>query len=525
MVRASALPVILLLLFHSSFHCTEKRCVAALHYHTTITTFHSKPASTNRLRHHNKDLTVLQNQKRYLDLGETTNNRQRSCNSDWKYEILQTYTYGYDQYEHQQQNNITLPKILHELDPMEFPSVSQARNSCKYGRILIFSRNAPSAIDTGNEIVLAGTNSSLKINTDKFPNLMNHDSRIIVVASSSSKLREGDIIGLRERIEDGLLYPSSTTRYVHPPPYLEIALTSERQKIEVVYEDAYMAIVHKPEYLNTIGDDQRNDLQSCLPFLLRPPPDNNNQRFRSMTNSFQPPIPRPVHRLDRRTSGLVLVSKTNDVLQNLSKDFAERRIEKYYAAIVFGIPPIKIKDPQTYSYWNTIDYPIDGKRSMTLWRIICTFKSSAYNSNFTLLLCKPETGRYHQIRRHLSYCLGTPIVGDNKYDKGRLLAKKFRSLGMFLCSNMIVFQHPIKGWDILDDRTGDMSVTATCKTNIMGNNDLDSDFGMTNPLDITTNSVQFWKCSTAIDGKEQQGTIMFRVNIPLPSKFKTILGL
>mmetsp|Transcript_6848 Transcript_6848/g.14276 ORF Transcript_6848/g.14276 Transcript_6848/m.14276 type:complete len:128 (-) Transcript_6848:187-570(-) len=92
--------------------------------------------------------------------------------------------------------------------------------------------------------------------------------------------------------------------------------------------------------------------------------------------------------------------------------------------------------------FSIIDYPIDGKDAVTLWRVIQTVTTQEYGK-LSLLHCLPKTGRNHQIRRHLSYCLKTSIVGDNKYDGGGDMAKKTRELGMFLCSNRIEFVHAI----------------------------------------------------------------------------------
>jgi len=150
-----------------------------------------------------------------------------------------------------------------------------------------------------------------------------------------------------------------------------------------------------------------------------------------------------VLRLDRKTSGCVLVAKSKNAMRQFSHLFASRQVQKSYLAITFGIPSLDNNDSVTAidgKDYNVIDYPIDGKDAVTLWRVVLTITTPTYGK-LSLLHCLPKTGRNHQIRRHLSYCLQAPIVGDNKYDGGGDLAKETRKLGLFLCSNHIEFLH------------------------------------------------------------------------------------
>ena len=202
----------------------------------------------------------------------------------------------------------------------------------------------------------------------------------------------------------------------------------------VLYEDDWIAIVNKVEGIDTIGQ-KRNDLQSALPFILRPP----SMKEVKESDKY---LPRPIHRLDRGTSGCVLVAKSKQSMKHYSRMFAMRKINKAYYAIVFGHPSISHDGSLADESWKgycTINYPIDGKEAVSLWKVVTTVTSQRWGK-LSLLHVIPRTGRYHQIRRHLSYCLSCPIVGDPKYDGGGELANMSRQLGIFLCSNSIQFE-------------------------------------------------------------------------------------
>jgi RluA family pseudouridine synthase len=411
---------------------------------------------------------------------------------EWHYEILQTYPIlNVDQMEQ------SLPRFIHSINPNEYSSVSQAKKACRFGAIIV-SRDKDAFGKQSKEEDCV--DFDMYTTSDKFEVL--DQNRTIFIASPETTVVEGDVIAVRARIKDSF-YPSSCTGYVHPPAKIEC--------IEVIYEDDHISVVNKPELLSTIGE-KRQDLQSCLPFILSPP----LKKF--WPSHHSPSLPRPVHRLDRRTSGLVLVAKTKSALSTLSESFRAREIEKSYTAIVFGQPDNSSVDAvEDEDFWHAIDYPIDGKPSVTLWRSICSVETSAYGT-LTLLLCRPKTGRYHQIRRHLSYCLGTPIVGDNKYDKGRETARNARSLGMFLCSNAIEFKHPFpnndEAWSSIQSHSVLMAAEGASQSYSF------DDVFTHNPLDTLHTSVKIRVDTT---NPKRKDTI-FHMNIPLPAKFKDVLN-
>lgn len=133
--------------------------------------------------------------------------------------------------------------------------------------------------------------------------------------------------------------------------------------------------------------------------------------------------PKLVHRLDRETSGLVLVAQTTPAAAFFSEEFAQRRAKKTYFAIVSGTPKAAngiINAPLKRARVKGIDLAIvasvndkNGQEAITEYEVI------ASNENASILKLNPKTGRMHQLRAHLCH-LGHPILGDTKY--GGLLA-------------------------------------------------------------------------------------------------------
>jgi tRNA pseudouridine65 synthase len=147
----------------------------------------------------------------------------------------------------------------------------------------------------------------------------------------------------------------------------------------------------------------------------------------------------PLHRLDRGTSGALLFARTREAAAILSKSFEEGRMDKAYLALVRGTPPAE----------GLIDYPIpkseDGPRvpARTSFRLV--LRSPV--DRCSLVLALPETGRLHQIRRHLRH-LNHPLIGDVAYGSGAInrhyrAQYNFHRLGLHACS--LGFEHPVTG--------------------------------------------------------------------------------
>lgn len=149
-------------------------------------------------------------------------------------------------------------------------------------------------------------------------------------------------------------------------------------------------------------------VRAGLPFALTPPQMGTYATLRR---------PQPVHRLDKPTSGLLIVAKTKPAMVHLSLQFRDRKVKKTYSAVVNGIPPEPKEsvissisahelgvdvDPNSSDKWQLIDEPLDEKSAVTIWRALRYSKSLKANQNYlTLVELKPKTGRFHQLRRHM----------------------------------------------------------------------------------------------------------------------------
>jgi tRNA pseudouridine32 synthase/23S rRNA pseudouridine746 synthase len=194
--------------------------------------------------------------------------------------------------------------------------------------------------------------------------------------------------------------------------------------IDVVYRDDQLLVLNKPSGLLAVPG-RGADLQDCL----------------SARVQAEFPAALVVHRLDRDTSGLIVMALDPDSQRALNRQFAERRVQKRYAAVVFGCPTaasgtieLAMRKDFDHPPRHCID-PLQGRPARTAWRVLDR------GIDRSRLEIEPWTGRSHQIRLHLA-ALGHPILGDNLYAHPDALGMATRLL---LHAEHLSLAHPRDG--------------------------------------------------------------------------------
>lgn len=212
----------------------------------------------------------------------------------------------------------------------------------------------------------------------------------------------------------------------------EISLKPQDIPVEIIYEDKDIIVVNKPKgmVVHPANGNPDGTLVNSLMSICK-------DSLSGIGGEIRPGI---VHRLDKDTSGVIVVAKNDKAHINLSEQIKNHEVEKTYIALVKGV--VKANEA-------TIDMPIGrstkdrkkmavtktGKNAITHFKVIKRFH------NYTLLEVKIETGRTHQIRVHLSQ-IGYPIVGDTTYSNGK---NEWEIKGQCLHAKSLKFKHPITG--------------------------------------------------------------------------------
>lgn len=210
----------------------------------------------------------------------------------------------------------------------------------------------------------------------------------------------------------------------------EVEIKPQDIPLDVLYEDQDIIVVNKAKGM--VVHPANGNLEGTLVNALMA---RCKDSLSGIGGEIRPGI---VHRLDKDTSGVLLVAKNDKAHIELSNQIKNREVKKIYYALVRG----NLKDDEA-----TIDMPIarskkdrkkmavdkDGKNAITHFKVIERFQ------NYTLVEVKIETGRTHQIRVHLSN-IGYPIVGDMVYSNGK---NEFNVQGQMLHAKSIEFVHPI----------------------------------------------------------------------------------
>lgn len=209
---------------------------------------------------------------------------------------------------------------------------------------------------------------------------------------------------------------------------VEADIQPENLKLNIFYEDKDVAIVYKPKgmVVHPSPGHYSGTLVNGLMYQIKD--------LSGINGEIRPGI---VHRIDKDTSGLLMVAKNDVAHRGLVDQLVDKSVKRKYTALVHGSIP--------HDY-GTVDAPIgrnkkdrqsmdvvdDGKEAVTHFNVIERFK------NYTLIECELETGRTHQIRVHMKY-IGYPLVGDPKYGPKKTLDVG----GQALHAGVIGFEHPI----------------------------------------------------------------------------------
>ena len=211
----------------------------------------------------------------------------------------------------------------------------------------------------------------------------------------------------------------------------EIKIKPEKIEIETLYEDEYIAIINKPSGMLThpVSNEKSGTLVNALLYKYGCSLSDLNGEYRRGI----------VHRLDRNTSGLLIITKNNTAHEKISEMMKERKILKRYRTIVKGVmnENVVIDKPIGRSRSNPAKMCVaaDGKPSVTEACIIKRFDNATY------LDINLKTGRTHQIRVHLS-CINHPVYNDTLYGFGKM---KIKTDGQVLQSYKLVFTNPFNG--------------------------------------------------------------------------------
>jgi len=240
-------------------------------------------------------------------------------------------------------------------------------------------------------------------------------------------IREGQVILNGQAAKPNTLVESGMLAVVRVPASPDDEVLPQEMALDVIYEDDDLVAISKPAgmVVHPAHGHREGTLVNAL--LARYPK-------LAVGDAGRPGI---VHRLDRDTSGLIVVAKTDKALQHLREQFKQRKVKKTYLALVHGRPP---------SADGIVEAPV-GRNPRQRKRMAVLAGGRAARTSFhlmedlneySLLTVSPETGRTHQIRVHLAW-VGMPVVGDRVYGRQR------NHLGLrrqFLHAWRLSFQRP-----------------------------------------------------------------------------------
>ena len=220
---------------------------------------------------------------------------------------------------------------------------------------------------------------------------------------------------------------------IEPETPVEIDLEPENIPLDIVYEDDDVLVVNKPQgmVVHPAPGHPNHTLVNALMYYAP---------LSSINGELRPGI---VHRIDKDTSGLLMVAKTDRAHRSLTAQLKEKSNLREYVALVHGV----IKENE-----GTIDAPlarspkdrkkqavvVGGRHAVTHFRVLKRYQ------HYTLVACRLETGRTHQIRVHMKY-INHPLAGDSLYGPRKTLPGH----GQYLHARLLGFEHPVTGEEMV----------------------------------------------------------------------------
>tara|TARA_Y100000022_G_C13182751_1_gene344188 strand:+ start:13 stop:993 length:981 start_codon:yes stop_codon:yes gene_type:complete len=269
-----------------------------------------------------------------------------------------------------------------------------------------------------------------------------------LILDNKLKLNNKIIIDPSKKISNGDILELTISNPKKP------SLKPYKYKLDIVFEDDDLIVLNKPAGIIMhpgAGNFDKTIVNALINY--------NKNSLSNIGNELRPGI---VHRIDKNTSGLVVIAKNNQAHENLSLQFNKHTIKRVYELLIWGkIRPSKgkIETLITRSSKNRQLMEVSsikGKKAITNYHTLEIFENKN-SPTFSLLECRLETGRTHQIRVHMKY-LGNNIVGDDKYKKkfkkikdiDPLLEKNIINLNrQFLHAKTIGFIHPKKNKEMI----------------------------------------------------------------------------
>ncbi|WP_426490171.1 RluA family pseudouridine synthase [Hymenobacter sp. 102] len=260
-----------------------------------------------------------------------------------------------------------------------------------------------------------------RITADKRQELLRLDKFLLNRLPSTSRTRiqnaiKAEAVQVNERAvkSNYRVKPGDTITITLPEPPREFKVLPESMELDIRYEDAELLLVNKPAGLvvHPAFGNWNGTLVNGLAYHLQNLPTGRNGEIR----------PGLVHRIDKDTSGLLVIGKTEFAMTHLSNQFFHHTIERTYLALVWGVPKEpegtirghigrSLKDRKVQAVYPDGE---QGKHAVTHYKLLRSFGKAA------LLQCNLETGRTHQIRAHMKH-IGHPLFGDATYGGDKIV--------------------------------------------------------------------------------------------------------